>query len=263
VFTAESARKKGIAGRVLEHTLRDMIDRGMELSLLFAGQRDFYARYGWRSWRSERTVLRLADPSSPPADPPGLEIAPFDWERDFDAVRAIHSAYSASRSGTVVRDDALWAASFRLAGNPAEEFRVARRDGRVVAYVRATLLYEILTVTELGRLDDAQEALAALLTKLLMPRDSDPLAPPGKTSRETRAFAVLPAFDDLALTLALETRRVTTSPVEDPSGMLACLNVEALARRLDVSLLPGETGGEFLARILPPGHLVFWPADRF
>ena len=36
-----------------------------------------------------------------------------------------------------------------------------------------------------------------------------------------------------------------------------------LARRLDVSLFPGERAEEFLARILPHDSLVFWPADRF
>jgi hypothetical protein len=45
--------------------------------------------------------------------------------------------------------------------------------------------------------------------------------------------------------------------------MLRCLDMPALARRLDVSLFPGEIAEEFLARILPRDSLVFWPADRF
>jgi hypothetical protein len=162
-----------------------------------------------------------------------------------------------------VRDDALWGASFRLAGNPAEEFRVARRGGRVVAYVRATMLNEVFTITELGRLEDGADGLAALVARLLVPREADPLAPPGKSSQECRAFALLPAFDDIPFTVALEHRRVTTAPLEDPTPMLRCLNLEALARRLDISLLPGEAPEAFLTRILPDDTLVFWPADRF
>lgn len=263
VFTAESERQGGVAGRVLERASEAMIDRGMELSILFAGVIPFYAKRGWRSWPCGRTVLRLGEGAAPDEAPPGVEIEPFDWERDFEEVKAIHSAYSAPRSGTVVRDDALWAASFRLSGNPAEEFRVARRGGRVVAYVRATMLNEVFTITELGRLEDGADALAALVARLLVPREADPLAPPGKTSQECRSFALLPAFDDIPFTVALEHRRVTTSPLEDPTPMLRCLNVEALARRLDISLLPGEAPDAFLTRILPDDSLVFWPADRF
>jgi len=263
VFTTPSERGSGLAGRVLERATQAMIERGMELAILFAGVVPFYAKRGWKSWACQRTVLRLRDLKAVEPPPPGIEICPFDWERDFEAVKAIHSAYSAARSGTVVRDHGLWAASFRLAGNPAEEFRVARRGGRVVAYVRATLLNTVFTVTELGRLEDGADALAALVSHLLIPRDADPLVPPGKTSQELRSFALLPAFDDIPFTVALENRRVTTSPLEDPTPMLRCLNSGALARRLDVSLLPDESPDEFLSRILPAGSLVFWPADRF
>ena len=87
---------------------------------------------------------------------------------------------------------------------------MARREGKPVAYARATLLFEVFMVTELGRLEDAAEPLAELILALLAPRDPDPLAPPGKTSRELRSFAVLPAFDDIPLTVAIEGRRVTT-----------------------------------------------------
>ena len=51
--------------------------------------------------------------------------------------------------------------------------------------------------------------------------------------------------------------------MEDPTAMLRCLDVQALARRLDVSLLPDESGEGFLSRILPDDSFVFWPADRF
>ena len=184
-------------------------------------------------------------------------MAGFDWERDFEAVKAIHSAYSASRNGTAVRDNALWGASFRLAGNPVEDFEVARCNGKVVAYVRATLLNEAYMVTELGCLEDASAALATLLCSLLIPRDDDCLVPAGISSRELRAFAVL------NLTVELENRGVSSHPVDDSSTMLRCLNAPALAKRLDVSLLPGEEGEDFMRRILPPDSLVFWPADRF
>jgi hypothetical protein len=45
--------------------------------------------------------------------------------------------------------------------------------------------------------------------------------------------------------------------------MLRCLNMNALAERLDIALFPDETPERFLQRILPRDSLVFWPADRF
>ena len=178
-------------------------------------------------------------------------------------MKAIHNAYSGPRNGVVIRDDALWDASLRLAGSPAEEFLVARRGGLAVAYARAALLDEGLTITEVGRFEDGAGALAQLLVHLLEPRGDDPLAPPGRTSEEIRSFAVMSTFDDLGLTVGLEHQGVASHPFDDDSGLIRCLNLHALAGRLDVELLAGEDGQAFLRRILPPDGFVFWPADRF
>ncbi len=101
------------------------------------------------------------------------------------------------------------------------------------------------------------------MAQLLAPREDDALVPAGQTSSALRSFAVLPAFDDLPLTVALEHRGVSSHPVDDESAMLRCLSVELLANRLDISLLPGEGDSPFLTRILPRDSFVFWPADRF
>jgi GNAT superfamily N-acetyltransferase len=267
VFTRYESRGSGIASALLDRAVEAMHTRGMELSLLFALRLKFYEKLGWRSWSGQRTVLRLSDPTSQVDESMegagGLELVPFARGRDLDAVKAIHSAYSAHRSGTVVRDSELWEASLKLAGNPNEEFWVARRGGSVLAYARAALLNEVFTVTELARLDEGAGALAAVMRRLLAPQKNDPIAPEGKSSQELRSFALLPSFDDIAFTVALENGGISASPLEDPTAMLRCLDVEALARRLDVTLLPNEDGAGFLSRILPSDSLVFWPADRF
>ena len=56
---------------------------------------------------------------------------------------------------------------------------------------------------------------------------------------------------------------MASHPVDDDSGLIRCLNLSALAARLDVELLDGEDEAAFLRRILPPDGFVFWPADRF
>jgi GNAT superfamily N-acetyltransferase len=268
VFTTESRRGERIASLLLEAAVDAMVKREMEVSLLFAQRIDFYEGRGWDSWKSDRSLLSRASNTPPNGGSGGdtdggVEIVPFDRERDLAAVKAIHSAYSASRNGTVVRDDGDWEASLCLAGNPLEEFMVARKDGATVAYVRAALLNGILTLTELGRREDSAVALAELIRHTLEERENDELSPRGLSSRELRSAAMLPAFDDLQLTISLEHRGLTTSAVEDPSGMLRCLNMSALAERMDIALFPDERPDDFLKRILPRDLLVFWPADRF
>ncbi len=266
VFTHESRRNEGLAGQLLEAAATAMTSRAMEVSILFAGKIDFYTRRGWHSWKSERSILRKSE--SPPEGVrldtgEGIEIAAFDRARDFETIKAIHSAYSASRNGTIVRDDLLWEASLMLAGNPEEEFLVARSGGTPVAYARCIFWNGILTIAELARRDDAAVALALLVARIMEVRDDDPLAPAAISSVQLRSAVLLPAFDDLGLTVALEHRGFTTHPVEDPTSMLRCLNMNALAERLDITLFPDEVPADFLSRILPRDSLVFWPADRF
>lgn len=268
VYTRADFRTKGVASNLVERAATSMRERGMELSLVFTREPALFERLGWHAWRGQRSILKHAE-HKPPAPARSkdseIEIVALEPERDraLAAVKAIHGAYSGSRNGTVERDDALWEASLRLAGNPNEEFFVARRGGLAVAYARATLLDEGLTVTEVGRFEDGAGALAQLVASLLAPRDDDILAPTGRSSEEIRSFALMASFDDIGLTVSLEHEGVASHPIDDDSGLVRCLNLDALAARLDVELLPGEEEAAFLRRILPPDGFVFWPADRF
>jgi predicted N-acetyltransferase YhbS len=261
VYTHDARRNQGIAGALLERALVDMRERGMELSLLFASRFDFYGRHGWACWKNQRAWLRGGGETSSGADA-SLEISDFDRDRDLTDMKALQAEYSRSRSGTVVRDDALWEASFELAGNPREQLVVARRDSRLVAHLRLACLYGRLIATELARAEDA-EPLAELVVDQLRPRDQDSLCGPGQSSQDLRSALLLPSFDDLPLTVALEQRGISAQVVDDPQNMLQCLDAEALAARLDAGVQSGETPNEFLIRVLPPESFVFWPADRF
>jgi GNAT superfamily N-acetyltransferase len=264
VFTHPDHRRKGLATELLGRAAAAMREAGMELSLLFSDLHDFYGQWGWRPLALERSILRRTE-APPVAEESSdtLEIALFDRNLDYEAVKALYGSYSAARNCTVVRQGDLWDASFALAGNPREEFMVARRAGTPVAYMRAAVLNHRLCITELARADDASGPMAALVAGLLNPREPDGLAPQGTSSAELRDEAVLPAFDDIALAVALEHRGVKLQPIEDRHTMLRCLNLSALAQRLNVRLLPAEDANAFLDRILPPDSLVFWPSDRF
>ena len=272
VFVEPESRGRGFARALVERVAEIMRERGMELSLTFTQRPAVLEAQGWQRWMGQRAVLRRKDDGSQrrggdsgDGEPNDVELECFDAEsaRGLSAMQAIHSAYSSSRHGTVIRDDDLWSASLALAGNPEEEVWIARRDGLAVAYARAAVLDEVLTVTEMGRFEDGSSALARLIRSLLEPRDDDPLATGGRVSSAVRDFLMLPTFDDIGLTVSLEHEGTTSHPMEEDRGFIRCLNLNAMAARLDVDLLEDETPGAFLERILPPDGFVFWPADRF
>jgi hypothetical protein len=194
-----------------------------------------------------------------------IELQPVEVgdDRALQSVKSIHSAYGASRSGTVERDGALWRACLALTPGPREEFWVARRGGLTVAYARAAIIDDVLSITELGRFEDGAGALAKLVASLLEPRQDDVLCRHGLSSAELRSFLVLPTFDDIGLIAALEERGIRSHPMDIVSGNFRCVNLIGFAARLDVDLLPDEEGPDFLRRILPPDAMVFWPADQF
>jgi len=269
VYVEPGSRGQGFARALVEKAADLMRARGMELSLAFTARPAVLEAQGWQRWMGQRAVLRRnsggASKAGAPAATGDVELERFDRksQRGLSAMQAIHSAYSSSRHGTVIRDDALWRASLELAGNPEEEIWIARRDGLAVAYARAAVIDEVLTVTEMGRFEDGAGALARLIRSLLEPRDDDPLATGGRASAALRDFLVLPTFDDIGLTVGLEHEGTNSHPMEEGRGYIRCLNLGAMAARLDVDLLEDETPSEFLERILPPDGFVFWPADRF
>jgi GNAT superfamily N-acetyltransferase len=249
VFTRVDRRGEGIASRLLARAIEELRGAAVELALAFAPDRGarLLEPLGFERWRQEQVLVSAAG-DLPSGQQRGFEIEDFDAARDLESVVAIHSAYSAARSGTLVRDATAWQVSLVLAGNPDERFRVALRDGRPVAYLRSAHLDGRDRALELARLDDAAEPLAALVV--------DAIAPSGEG-------LVLPAFDDLPLTVALEQTGHACAPETVESALLCCLDAAALGTRLDIGRLPGEEAPAFLRRILPADAFTFWPADRF
>lgn len=257
VFTREDRRGSGVASGLLERCVADMRERGIELSLLFAVRIPFYERLGWRSWKVPRELLR------PAAEAPaaGSLSSAFDAERDLAGVTALHAERSGGLSGPALRDAAGWQTSLRLAGNPHEEFRVARDAEGVAAYVRAIRLNAALVVSEHAGRDP--EAEAALLRGLLGARADDPLAAVERPSEALRQFAVLPGPAHAELARALEAAGVERTPVEDPTVMLRCLDSEALGQRIGQPPHAEEAADAHLRRVLPPERWLYWPSDRF
>ena len=245
VFTRPERRRSGIASALLTSAEAAMRERGMAIGMLFTGRLAWYESLGWLRWPSARAIYLRGDRSA--ARPCDAELCDFDAARDLDDVKAIHAAYDAPRPGTVVRGDADWQGSLRLAGNPGEAFRVARRHGAVTAYARTTALEGHPILSEFGRRDDAAGDLAALLD----------------TAFASGGGAFGPAPADAELEKALAERAIALRPLGDPNSMLRCLDLEALRAAAGAEPRRGESDADLLARILPPERLLFWPADRF
>ncbi len=260
VFSRPERRGEGLGARVLARAEAAMAERGMELALLFAGPVAWYEGLGWSAWPRRR--LLLARTESAPAVARRGE--PFDAARDLAAVRALHERCDAGREGCVIRDDALWHASLRVAGNPREDFLVARAADRLVAYARAIVLNGLFVLSEYAWQPGGADALAGLVVELMAARDPDPLARDAGREGDLRHHAVAGAAGlDAELAEALARRGVGTQEVEDPTTVLRCLDAEALARRVGTRLAPGESPEALMARLAPPERFGFWIADRF
>lgn len=264
VFTRPEARGGGVASAMLERALAEMRRRGLELSLLFASRHAFYGRLGWQLVPRARALWLRSDDAAAHAAPHRIDR--FDPARDLDAAFALHSAHSGALAGTFVRDAAFFRAQLGFAGNPDEDFLLARDErGQLLAYARAAALEGVLLATELARRPEpaAAEALADLVVALLQPRDPDPLASPARRSAELRRRLVAPCLADPALEDALLRRRVGRKDFSSRDAMLRVVDAEALARRTATLRAPGEDDAAWLARAFPPEQLVLWPADRF
>ena len=264
VFTSERARGGGLASALLEAAVAAMRARGMTLSLLFAARHAFYGRLGWTLWPRPRPLWLRGDASR---TPDRARPEPFDPARDLEAVMALHARYAAPLDGTVVRDRAFWEGQLHFAGNPEEDFLLARdAAGRVEAYARGCVEGGLYHVSELGRTGDASGAAAAadLVAALLAPRDPDPLAARlERGSGELRRVAVAPPLDDRALDAALAERGIGAKLFEERATMLRVLDRAALATQIGVAAREGESDADYLARLLPPERFVFFAADRF
>jgi predicted N-acetyltransferase YhbS len=263
VFTRGDARRRGVAEEIFGRALEAMRERALSVGILF-GDQSLYARRGWRNWGVRTGLLVRERGAGAPPEPPGLAVAAFERARDLAPVRALHAACGELVSGGVVRDDALWEASLRNAGNPDEEFLVARAGGELVAYARASLLYRVLHVMEFGCTPGFEPALAALIARVMTPRAADPWERAGRPSEELRRVAAsvpLGHVPDLAAALARGAIEARTGG--DSKTMLACLDPLELAARVGERPRAGEAPNDFLARLLPPEEIVFWPADRF
>lgn len=241
VATAPRHRRRGLASQLLRATEAEMRRRGMALSLLF-GVEKLYAELGWIALPQARVAIHHPPSARPP--PEGIALRAFR-DDDFAAVRELYDAYASRIESTTVRDLAYWQGQLRYAGNPGEEFRVAERDGQVVAYLRTTVMSGVTMALEFARALDALGALAALVLAAL-PRGRALIAPRGP---------------DDEIELALRQAGARVDRVGDSSTMWRVLD---RARLLELARLPAATtDAQLLADLVAGPRALYWFSDRF
>jgi predicted acetyltransferase len=250
VFTTAEYRERGVASQLLTRAIAAMDEHGFDLSLLFAVRLAFYGRLGWQS--HVRHLVFIEQPQTPltPADSnTRYTIDPFA-AADLDAVKRIYQSYNDGLSGPTVRDPRYWEGQLRFAGNPHEDFRVAREGAEIVAYARGTFLYEFYVIMEHGCLPGHEDALTELIYHL---HSTAGAAFAGTTAQLAIAPSVQQALRDRGLTLRL---------VEDVFWMWRIISPARLAAKLGIPEAELDTDDIFY-RLLPPERSVYWISDRF
>jgi predicted N-acetyltransferase YhbS len=245
VFTATEYREHGLASQLLTRAIAAMDQHEFDLSLLFATRLVFYSRHGWQSHVRHLVFIERADTALTGQ----YAIAPFR-DSDLDAVMRIYDSYVDGLSGPTVRDRHYWQGQLRYAGNPKEDFLVARDGSAIVAYARGTSLYDFYVVMEHACLPGYEDALAELICRL---HSVEASAAPGTITQ----LAIAPAVQE-----RLRSRGLTLRSVEDMFWMWRVVSPERLAAKLGV---PPDTlaTDDVYYRLLPPERSVFWIADRF
>jgi predicted N-acetyltransferase YhbS len=242
VATHSSARGSGLASRLLRLAIERMQARGMALSLLFTGRFTFYEPLGWQQISTR--LFKLA-PGELRAVPEAGTVLRAFRAADLPSVAALYDAYTEPLSGPTVRDARYWAGQLHTAGTPDEDFRVAERDGEIVAYARAAAFAGRVRVLEYARGANGANALAELLAGL----------------RPAEHNLSVPLVRDSGLGDALRALGLSVAPGEDPSPMWRVLDRPTLSRIAGASENTSERA--LLESLLGGPQVTWWPSDRF
>jgi GNAT superfamily N-acetyltransferase len=245
VFTAADYRERRLASQLLARGVAAMEEHGFDLSLLFAVRLHFYGRLGWQSHVRH---LVFVEPMPVAADGRYI-VEPFAVD-DLGALMEIYDRYNAGFSGPTVRDLHYWQGQLHCAGNPQEDFLVARAGGDIVAYARGTPLYDFYVIMEHGYRPGYEDALAQLVRRL---HGTEAAAFPGTITQ----LSIAPGVQE-----QLRSHGLTLRTVEDAFWMWRIISPQRLAERLGMREADLD-GDDVFFRLLPPEQSVFWIADRF
>ena len=164
VGTAPDARGSGVATAMMEHGVREMHEEGTALSTLYAASFPLYRRAGYETAGSIHQLKLRLTPLRPKRDLPVRAMT----EEDHGAVKALKTAVTRNRNGSLDRGRVLWGRTFQPILQPkCAGFVVEDGDG-LAGYVLFSLRRgkpeaEVVITDLVARTRAAGERLLALL----------------------------------------------------------------------------------------------------
>ena len=235
VGTRPDHRKKGYSSRVLLDTAGYMANACFDLSLLFAGNRDHYAKAGWVTYP---VTFRSINLSGLPTLETAAEVSieKFDVERDLPEVMMIYDQFNQRRTGTVVRNQAYWQNQPKWRGQDPDLFWVVRQGGTIVAYLKGGKK-DILEVGCRSNAVNDKTALNQLVRHFLQNR----LAAGQATIRVEHYDEIRQALDQLGIVASTDIQRYFMFRITNFRSLLVKL-VPLLEKRLHASDLTDWKG---------------------
>ncbi|MGE5558403.1 MAG: GNAT family N-acetyltransferase [Bacillota bacterium] len=144
VSTKPECRGKGLAGEILKTALVKMEKRGIQVSVLFAGIRDYYAKFGWQERGMLWNIAEVPDDASC-----SMQIEQADLDADLRDIMHIYQSYSGKINGTVVRDrEEYWRDWVKTEAKTL--WKAINKQGQIAAYICVMEKEQQLTVREFG-----------------------------------------------------------------------------------------------------------------
>ena len=187
VGTLPQFRRRGFGTLALQDALRFMEREGYDLSLLFTGIHDYYAREGWRVFE-HASALTASVPQGLANDGAGGR-RPVRWPEELPALMRLYNQFNRGATGPIQRSEAYWLRHVRWRPFEERQFTAAYENGRMVAYLRYSgdgMLEEAAYV------QGGRAAAAALAVEALRGREQTRVMPGALTLRrglEGRGFA--------------------------------------------------------------------------
>ena len=235
VGTHPDHRKKGYSSQVLLDTADHLATSCFDLSLLFTGINDHYAKAGWVTYPVTFRSINLSNL-------PKLETAAevlvekYDVETDLPEVILIYDQFNQSRTGTTVRDQTYWRNQPKWRGQDPDLFWVARQEGKIVAYLKGGNK-DILEVGCRSNPVNDRLALNQLVRHFLQNR----IATGQETIRVEDYTEIQQALDQLGIASSTDEQRYFMFRITNFRSLLVKL-VPMLENRLRSSNLIGWQG---------------------
>lgn len=142
VSTKPAYQKQGLSGKLLECSIAWMVENETPTSLLFAGPKDHYRKYGWAS------LLRTTAQSKAeclPTLPPDLSVRKMEAS-EKDILHGLYDLSAARFDGTIVRANTMYWDTWIAA--EWKDVYVLEHERAPVAYIECSTEDETLTVRE-------------------------------------------------------------------------------------------------------------------